>query len=201
MASQPPPTDPYGTPSPEDNNGDALPRYPGDAQPPSYPSSPYQPSNQGRPPSEPPSPIRTAFILMYVGAALQVIGIVTAFMSRDDIRAELVTLQDETDLSASDIDAMADTFVGALATAGIVAVAIWILMAHANRRGRRWARIVATVLGALNVLATLVGLSLLAGSAALVSLISVGLVAVILFLLYRPDSTAYYSAVSNQPRF
>ena len=87
----------------------------------------------------------------------------------------------------------------ALVVIGLMAILLWVWMAETNRRGKSWARIVATILGALNIVFTLVGL-LLGGNSGLVvafSMVSAALAAVILYLLYRPDSSAYYEAVSD----
>ena len=72
-------------------------------------------------------------------------------------------------------------------------------MAIKNGQGRSWARVVACVLGGLNILFTL--LSFAGGTTALYrlvfSLVGVALAGVILYLLYRPESTRYYDFASR----
>jgi hypothetical protein len=67
-------------------------------------------------------------------------------------------------------------------------------MAVKNGQGRSWARVVATVLGALSILFNLFGLAGGGATAAslVFSLVSLALAAAILFLLYRPESTRFY---------
>jgi hypothetical protein len=87
-----------------------------------------------------------------------------------------------------------------VAVVDILAVAMWIWIAQTNQRGLEWARIVATVLGPLNIAFTVFSLSQSAGVAIVVRFLTIALSAAILFLLYRPDSTAYYKAVTTRAR-
>jgi hypothetical protein len=75
-------------------------------------------------------------------------------------------------------------------------------MASANGKGRSWARIVATVLGALSVLSLLssVAQGQLTTLNLIVSLVSLALAIAILVLLWRKESSAYYDAVKAQQR-
>jgi hypothetical protein len=70
-------------------------------------------------------------------------------------------------------------------------------MASANKTGKSWASIAATILGALNILFGLWGLT--AGGFdvnTLINLVSPALAAVILYMLYRPESSEYYRTMS-----
>ena len=73
-------------------------------------------------------------------------------------------------------------------------------MAWKNGQGRSWARVLATVFGALNLLFTAVGF--LSPGMTTVSLgfgaVNVVLAAVILVLMWQKSSTAYYNAVSQK---
>jgi hypothetical protein len=73
-------------------------------------------------------------------------------------------------------------------------------MAETNRRGRKWARIVATVLGGLNIVITLYRLTQSTGLGTFLDIIVIALAATILWFLYRPESNRYYDAVSGTPR-
>jgi hypothetical protein len=85
---------------------------------------------------------------------------------------------------------------------GVIGILLWVWMAETNRRGKSWARIVATVLGAINILLTVIGLTTgqSTGLVVVFNLISAALAAVILYLLYRPDSSAYYEVMSDLRR-
>jgi hypothetical protein len=83
---------------------------------------------------------------------------------------------------------------------GLLSVGLWIWMAETNRRGRKWARIVATVLGGLNIVLTLISLRQYTGFGTFLDIITVALAATILWFLYRPESNQYYAAVAGTPR-
>ena len=85
---------------------------------------------------------------------------------------------------------------------GLISVGLWLWMASANGKGRSWARIVATVLGALSVLSLLssVAQGQMTTLNLVVSLVSLALAVAILVLLWRKESSAYYDAVKAQQR-
>jgi hypothetical protein len=83
---------------------------------------------------------------------------------------------------------------------GLISVGLWVWMAVMNRKGRSWARIVATVLGGLNIVFTVIGLTQDVGIGTIVNIVTIVLAAAILWLLYRPESSAYYAAMSGSPR-
>jgi hypothetical protein len=143
-------------------------------------------------PVEQPSSIRTAVRLMYIGAALSLSGAVVTLAQIDAIRD---TIEDDNpSFSASEVDTAVNVTVGATVIAGLVGIGLWVWMAVKNGQGRSWARVVATVLGALSILFNLFGLASGGATAAslVFSLVSLALAAVILFLLYRPESTRFY---------
>jgi hypothetical protein len=80
---------------------------------------------------------------------------------------------------------------------GLISIGLWVWMALMNKAGKSWARIVGTVLFGLDTLFLLLGLAR-AGAAAssLVSILTwlIGLGAVI--LLWRKDSSEYFTTLS-----
>ncbi len=72
-------------------------------------------------------------------------------------------------------------------------------MAWKNGQGRPWARIVATVLGGLNLLSTLSAVSLgnVTGASIAVSVVGLVIALVILSLLWRKESSEFYAARSR----
>lgn len=159
----------------------------------------YESSGPAAAPAPPP-PLLTAVRLMYVGAALSatflVLGLVLAGSLRDQIADE------QPDLSATELDAAVAISTVFAVVIGLISVGLWIWMAVMNRRGRSWARVVATVLGGLNILFTLISIAVTqnTGIGTIVNLISLVLAAAILWLLYRPESSAYYAAMSEPRR-
>ena len=75
---------------------------------------------------------------------------------------------------------------------------LWLWMAAANGAGKSWARVVATVLGALSVLSTVFSLTSGTGVTIAMQLLSLVLAVAILVLLWRPASSAYFQARSAQ---
>jgi hypothetical protein len=146
---------------------------------------------------EQPSSIRLAVRLMLVGAALSAIGVLLTFTQTDAIR-EAVEESDDS-LTESQIDTAVSVGVAFAVVTGLIGVGLWVWMSVANGQGKSWARVVATVLGGLNVLGTLFSL-VGAGSTALsvaLGIVGVVLAAVILVLLYRPDASRYYELKSG----
>lgn len=148
---------------------------------------------------------------MYVGAVLSVIGILIGLTQQDEIREQIADA--DASLTESDLDAAVNVSMAFIVILGLVGVGLWIWMAVMNRKGKSWARVVATVLGGLNIGLTVIGL--LGGAAAgqadsaintLMSIITVVLAVAILALLYQRSSTEYYEArgrweASAAPRY
>jgi hypothetical protein len=146
----------------------------------------------------PPSSLLTAVRLMYVGAALSAVFLVIGLTQTDSLRDQITDSQPE--LTTDEIDAAVAVGTAVAAIIGLISVGLWIWMAVMNRKGRSWARIVATVLGGLNIVFTLIGLTQNVGVGTIVNMISIVLAAAILWLLYRPESSAYYAAMSGVRR-
>ncbi len=206
-------TTPSSGPGPGENNETNPYAQPGDTSP-----SAGQPWAGGQPPSgppawsgpaggdpaygqpaakpEPPQTIMNAVKLMYVGMGLSLLGLLFTFSSTDQIRDAVE--EADTGLSASEVDAAVNTAIGVAVFVGLIGVALWLWMAIKNKQGRSWARVVATILGGLNIVFTLFSLtSSGSGLNMIINLVTIALAAVILWFLYRPDSSEYYAAVSR----
>jgi ABC-type transport system involved in cytochrome bd biosynthesis fused ATPase/permease subunit len=154
-------------------------------------------------PTEQPSSLRTAVRLMWAGAALSLIGVIITLAFSSRIKTAITNAaikanktaasQHKTQLTASQIHTLANATFAILVVFGIIGVLLWVWMAWANNKGSSWARIVATVLFALNT----IGLIFEVGRAS-VSLISillewlVGVGAII--LLWRRETTQFINA-------
>ncbi|QGN58954.1 hypothetical protein [Nostocoides sp. HKS02] len=182
----------YGTPPPPPP-GDGPGQYSGMESMPGY-----QAPVAGAPVAQPAS-IAMAVKLMYVGAALSLVGLLSTFLMRGTIRDAVQKASDTstTHLTSSQVDAAVGVAVGLGVVSGLVGVALWLWMAAANGKGRKWARILATIFFACSVLSTLGSLAQHPPVLSLVvSIISLVLGAYIIYLLYRPESTQYYAAQS-----
>lgn len=102
-------------------------------------------------------------------------------------------------MEGTDIDrdaARAGAIVGIVIFA-LIGVAIAALFAYFIRKGANWARIVYSVLAALSLLFGLFGIGNQPVLLLLISLVGYALTIAILYLLYRPESNAYFT----KPRF
>lgn len=174
--------------------------------PPSYPAPP--PSGYGlQPPArvEQPSSIRTAVRLMWAGAVVSLLSLVVTLVTlgglKGQVRDQLAATQQ--DVTPEMVDAAFAAAIGAGVAGAVIAIGLWLWMAWKNGQGRRWARVVATVLGAINVVSTLFTLSAGASTAPslVVSVVGLVLAVAILVLLWRKDSSAFYAARSARPAY
>ncbi|HEY7071878.1 MAG TPA: hypothetical protein VH479_17260 [Acidimicrobiales bacterium] len=143
---------------------------------------------------ERPEPIRVAVNLMYIGAGLAVLGIVVALLLIGDLRDQI--RDDNPTFTQSQVDTGVNVGIAFIVVIGLIGVGLWLWMAHENGAGKMWARTVATVLGVVNVLLTLIRIGANTMGANIFGLVSIVLAIAILVLLYRPDATAYYKARS-----
>lgn len=154
----------------------------------------------GGAPAESSKSVTAAVKLMYVGAGLSLLWTLLLLPLRDSMIEEL----EGEDLGGNDAATVGGATHTVLIIVGVLTVGLWLWMAFANRKGQAWARIVATVLGGLAILVSLFNLfgAFLEIDAItiLLNLALIGLAGSILWLLYRPDSSAYYSADTGQPR-
>jgi hypothetical protein len=172
-----------------------------------YPTggSSYQPYPGGENPIgvRPPQPrqVRIAVWLMRGGAALSALSAILVLAVSSSIRnavhkalvnANATNRRDhKAVLTASQIHSAENIYLGVIVFILILGIALWLWMAWANGRGRNWARIVATVLFALNTLYLVVSVSRAGGSAIFVGLSWIlGLGAII--MLWQRDSSAYF---------
>jgi tryptophan-rich sensory protein len=187
----------------EDQPGpSAYPEYPSAPSPyPSpYPSAP--PSGAGAPTAAVPQPpsIRNAVRLMWVGAAISLISLIVTLATLGSLKQQIrdSVRNSGQNVTQSQVDA---AFAGAVVFSvviALIAIGLWLWMAWKNGQGRQWARIVATVLGVLNVIFTLLSFvgNRATGGARILSVIDLVIAIAILVLLWRKESTDFYQARS-----
>jgi hypothetical protein len=155
-----------------------------------YPSSGQMPEPDRR---QPPASVVMAVRFMYAGAVVSALSLVVSLVTIGSLRAAL--RRAEPSFTASQIHTAEVATVGVAVFFGLVGIGLWIWMALANRAGRSWARIVATVFFGLNTLFLLLGLARTAPlGSRLVSILLwlIGLGAII--FLWRKDSSEYFGA-------
>jgi hypothetical protein len=137
---------------------------------------------------------------MWAGAALALLSVIisVAFSSKIKTAVTNAALKanatnradNKTVLTASQIHTLANVTVVVLVIAGLIGVLLWVWMAWANNRGRNWARIVATVLFALDTISFILSISRASVSIIFLALEwLVGLVAIV--FLWRKETTQW----------
>jgi hypothetical protein len=154
--------------------------YPGGAEP-----------REPAPASAPPSVLR-AVKVMYAGVAASLIGIVIDMTTLSATRAAII--KHSPTLTTAQVNSAEHVEIGLFIASGLIGAALWLWMAQSCRAGKGWARIVSTVLFAIDTLAVLItaagttGGGLTRAYGLVVWL--VGLIAII--LLWQRASSGYF---------
>jgi len=159
-----------------------------------YPSRGKPLAKEPRPPA-PPS-VLNAVKLMYIGAAVSTVSLIVSFIDIGGTKAAIRKARPN--LTATQVNQL-NTFIITLAiVSGLIGIALWLWMAWANGQGKNWARIVSTVLFGLATLDLIGVLSEPKTAVGLVFPVLTWLVgAAAVWLLWRPDSTAFFKPQGN----
>ena len=158
---------------------------------------PYPSAGQAPEPTRPAPPpsVVMAVRLMYAGAVVSAVSLVVGLATVGSLRTALHKSQPS--LTPTQLHDLQTVVVVGSVVVGLIGIGLWLWMALVNKKGKSWARIVATVLFGLDTLFLLLGLAR-AGAAAssLVSILTwlIGLGAII--FLWRGQSTEYINAAS-----
>jgi hypothetical protein len=136
-----------------------------------------------------PRAVAVAVMLMYVGAALEVVGIIVAIARMGNLASTLMANSSDTASQAHGI-AMHDTTVSAAGC--VIAICLWLFMAQSTSAGRSWVRAAAAVLFGIDTLGLLVIMIGLTPDAAVVAGLPwlIGLGATI--CLWRRDASQFF---------
>lgn len=152
---------------------------------------------------ERPRSLGYAMKLMYLGAALTLVGIVYGLFNTAQTRAGVIQRDAQRTggarLGPGEVDAAVRIAIGVSVAAGIFGMCLWIAMAVLNGQGRKWARMVATVLCAFSAVSFIYGVAaVVAARTGFPSLavrglnLAIGLGAIA--FMYRSTSNEYYDA-------
>ncbi len=140
----------------------------------------------------PPSVIQAARV-MYAGAALSLIAIVVNLVTFSSLRSAIQKASPT--LTAAQVNSAEHVAIGVSIAGGLIGAALWLWMAQSCRAGKAWARIVSTVLFAIDTLSVITSFARVTtgGAGRILSIVIwlIGLAAII--LLWRRDSSAYFS--------
>jgi len=153
-----------------------------------YPSS-DKPLEEERPPA--PTPVENAVKLMYVGAAISTVSLIISLVFIGTIKSTIRT--EFPNYTTHQIDTAFEAFILVAVISAAIGIGLWLLMARFNGQGRSWARILSTVLFAIE---TLTVLESFRGPKRIIDLVFpiltwlVGLAAV--WLLWQRESSAFF---------
>ena len=154
-----------------------------------YPRGSGQEPVGDRPPT--PQSVLNAVKFMYAGAAVSLIEIIISLTTIGGLKSAI--RQAHPGYSAATVHTVEVDAVAGLVISGLLGVGLWILMARLNLAGRNWARIVASVLFAINTLELIVLLrspGTVLGTVFAVLLWAVGLGAIV--FLWRRESSEFF---------
>ena len=149
-----------------------------------------------------PAPLATAVKLMYAGAAIAVLSALSNLLMRDAIHDAIVKANETATkkLSPADIDTATTSAMTFGLIFGLIGAGLWVLTAQLNKRGKKWARVMATIFAVLSVLSlantVAADVPLLIKALSLVSTI-VGVAAAV--LLWAKANNPYYEQ-NSRPR-
>jgi hypothetical protein len=157
-----------------------------------YPGGTQMPEPATRPPV--PQSITRAVQLMYAGAAASLIGIIIALTTLSSIKSQIISKNPT--LTTTQVNNAEHVAIGILIASGLLGAALWLWMAQSSKAGKNWARIVSTVLFAIQTINVLAGASAVAsgGASRIYSIVIwlIGLGAII--FLWQRSSTEYFKA-------
>lgn len=158
-----------------------------------YPQGGEMPPDPTRP--APPRPVRTAVLLMYTGAALSAVSLIVTVLSFHAI--ERVIRNASSTLTAHQVHNDAIVAVTIAVVESLIAIGLWLLMAWANKGGKSWGRIMATVLFGLNTVLLLLSFLRATASVSLAFSVLVWLVGLgAIVLLWRKESSQYFAVTA-----
>jgi hypothetical protein len=151
-------------------------------------------------PSRPPTPrsVLRAVQVMYAGAAVSLIGIVVDLTTLSSTRSQII--KSRPNLTAAQVTQAEHVAIGLFIVSGLIGAALWLWMAQSCKAGKSWARIVSTVLFAIDTINMAAGAAAVSsgGAARIYAIVVwlVGLAAVV--LLWQRASSDYFRST---PRY
>jgi hypothetical protein len=146
----------------------------------------------------PPTPVLQAVKLMYAGAIVSAISLIITLVTIGSLKTAIHNA--DPSLTATKLHSAEVAAVAVAIIFGLIGIGLWLWMAYANKAGKNWARITATVFFGLDTLSVLT--SFRQAEPVLSRVISIliwliGLGAIV--LLYQRESSNYFGA-SKTPR-
>ncbi len=150
-----------------------------------------------------PAPLSQAVKLMYLGAVLAVLSLIPLLFMGNALREAIVEALESTGQTTTPelVDAGVAVAIAFGFAIGLIGAGLWVVMAVFNGRGRKWARVTATVLGVIGILVNLTSFAGVGqpnvGFGPILGLLSAILAGAVLYLIWRPANNLYYEANSR----
>jgi hypothetical protein len=169
--------------------------------PPSYPGYPGGGAPVPQGPRHMPSSVHTAVILMWAGGALELLGILLVALNHHAVRVAVIKAANRSG-RAVNINAAVAAAIAIVVIGGLIYAGLWAWMAVMNSKGKNWARITGTVFWGIDVLLLIVNfLRPNASAVKIFALLIFVLGGVAVFLLWRPDSSPWFTPSPYQGTF
>jgi hypothetical protein len=115
----------------------------------------YEPYPVSEPPQQlvrvqPPRTVLRAIRLMYAGAALELVALIVALVTRGSLKSAILDAHPR--YTSAQLHTAENFRAGILVVGALIAVGAWLWMAWANGRGRSWARGVSAALFVIGTL-------------------------------------------------
>jgi hypothetical protein len=158
-----------------------------------YPSHPASSPTSASPVTPRPGTINGAFWAFIASTVIGLLGGVLVFANKDALvdSTRNASRQNGTGLTDAQIDQAVTLTIGVAVVIAVVIALLYLLFAVKLRAGRNWARIVLTVITALQLLSVLTGQSSIAGYVSVLAAV-VGVV-----LSFTAPSNAYINAAKT----
>jgi hypothetical protein len=164
-------------------------------------SNPNEPHYHQAPPlneselraAERPKAVDTAYLLWLIAAGISVVANLLGFVTQQAIVDQYVA---DSGLPPEIAESAAPGYGSIIFS--LVIVALWVVVVLQMRKGANWARIVLTVLGALSVLGTVVGVSVLLSIGflgvvqALLGLAGAVVIVGAIVFMFKPESSRFF---------
>ena len=157
-----------------------------------YPSSGGSGAELAPEPVQQPRSVHTAVRLMCLAAAIEVVALIVALLTRGSLKAAILRTHPHYTVTQLHTAETARTTI--LVVGALIAVALWLWMAWANNRGHNWARIVSAVLFGISTLDLLISFVTVRGVVNLIVGLVIWLIGLtVIVLLFRKESAPFFA--------
>jgi hypothetical protein len=151
-------------------------------------ASQADPTNSVAPQGSPPSSVTSAVTLMYVRAAIALVGVILVLTTKNTLRKDILKHNPTADRAR--LDTLVNSAITLSIVFALIFLVLYVLLAMQVRKGKNWARIVTWVFAGLGVIGSLGSLFQVAAPLSHVVSVVTGILdlAVIVLLAQQPSN-------------